>query len=251
MSCRVFIGNIKKMKARDEMRLTGEESKYVARVLRLKEKDKVILSSAESLEYHCIIKAIEKKSVLLSVDRVDEPNRESTLDIILCQALPKSKKMDLIIQKGTELGVTRFIPFISSRAVSRPDSREGREKVKRWEKLALEGARQCGRTFIPPVDEVISLDELLSRLSEIDDEDTLKIIPWESEDKQGLKELSNKSYKKACLLIGPEGGFSPEEVEKAKKAGFIPITLGNRLLRTETAGFTAIAIMQYMWGDMG
>lgn len=251
MSCRVFVGNIDKMKAGAEMRLTGEESKYVARVLRLKEGDRVILSSSESLEYNCIIKAIEKISVLLTVDSVEEPKRESTLEITLCQALPKSKKMDLIIQKGTELGVKHFIPFISSRAVSRPDNRESREKVRRWEKLTLEAARQCGRTFIPPVDGVISMDELLNKVSLADDEETLKIIPWESEDKQGLKELSNKSFKKAFLLIGPEGGFSNEEVEKAKKAGFIPITLGSRLLRTETAGFTAISIMQYIWGDMG
>ncbi|MDH3975692.1 MAG: 16S rRNA (uracil(1498)-N(3))-methyltransferase [Deltaproteobacteria bacterium] len=251
MSCRVFAGNIKKMKAGAEVRLTGEESKYVARVLRLKEEDRVILSSLDSLEYHCIIKAIEKKSVLLTVDSVDEPNRESPLEIILCQALPKSKKMDLIVQKATELGVKGFIPFVSSRAISRPDSREGREKIKRWEKLALEAARQCGRTFIPPIDEVISIDELFIKLSQIDDKDVLKIIPWESEDKQGLKELSEKSFKKAFLLIGPEGGFSPEEVEKAKNAGFIPLTLGNRLLRTETAGFAVISMMQYIWGDMG
>lgn len=251
MSCRVFVGNIKKMKAGDEMRLTGEESKYVARVLRLVEGDKVILSSAEGLEYICIIKAIEKRSVLLSVESAGEPDRESPIEIILCQALPKSKKMDLIIQKATELGVKGFIPFVSSRAISRPDSREGREKTRRWEKLALEAARQCGRTFIPPVEEVISMDELLVKLSAIDDEDTLKIIPWESENRQGLKELSEKKFKKAYLLIGPEGGFSPEEVEKAQKAGFIPLTLGNRLLRTETAGFALIAMMQYIWGDMG
>ena len=251
MSCRVFAGNIKKLKPGEELRLTGEESKYVARVLRLQEDDRIILSSSESLEYHCIIKAIEKKSVLLTVDSVEEPKRESKLEITLCQSLPKSKKMDLIIQKGTELGVKEFIPFISSRAVSRPDDRESREKVKRWEKLSLEAARQCGRTFIPPVEEVISIDELLNKVSSVDDKETLKIIPWESEDKQGLKELSHLPFKKAYLLIGPEGGFSNEEVEKAKKAGFIPVTLGSRLLRPETAGFTAISIMQYIWGDMG
>jgi 16S rRNA (uracil1498-N3)-methyltransferase len=233
------------------LRLSGDESKYIARVLRLIEGDKVILSCADGPEYHSTIVAIEKKSVLLNIESIDETNRESRLDITLCQSLPKSKKMDLIIQKCTELGVRRFIPFTSARSISRPEGKETTSKLKRWETIALEAARQCGRTFIPPVDDVIRLDDLLKDMSEIDGDKVLKLIPWESEDNKGLSQLAGKEVERAVLLIGPEGGFSNEEVDRAKTAGFVPISLGKRLLRTETAGFASVSMLQYVWGDMG
>ena len=251
MSCRIFIEKIALLKPGSEFRLTGEESKYIARVLRLIEGETVIISSSNGPEYLTTIAAVEKKSVLLKVESIDETNRESKLDITLCQSLPKSKKMDLIIQKCTELGVRRFIPFTSSRSVSRPDNKEGSEKVKRWEKIALEASRQCGRRFIPPVDNVIKFDDLLRDMDKLDNEKTLKLIPWESEDNQGLRQLSDNEIGRVILLIGPEGGFSSEEVDRAKKAGFIPISLGSRLLRTETAGLATVSMLQYIWGDMG
>lgn len=251
MSCRIFIEKLALLESGSDFRLTGEESKYIARVLRLVEGEPVIISGANGPEYLTTIVAIEKKSVLLKVEGIDETSRESKLDITLCQSLPKSKKMDLIIQKCTELGVRRFIPFTSSRSVSRPDKKEGSEKVKRWEKIALEACRQCGRRFIPPVDNVIKFDELLRGMSSIDNEKTLKLIPWESEDNKSLKQLSHKEVENIMLLIGPEGGFSGEEVDRAKKAGFIPVSLGSRLLRTETAGFATVSMLQYVWGDMG
>lgn len=251
MSCRIFIENIESLKPGSNFRLTGEESKYIAKVLRLVEGERVIISSSNGPEYLTTIEAIEKKSVLLKVESIDETKRESKLDITLCQSLPKSKKMDLIIQKCTELGVRRFIPFTSSRSVSRPDSKEGSEKVKRWEKIALEACRQCGRRFIPPLENVIKFDELLGNMSSLDNEKTLKLIPWESEDNKSLRQLSHIDVEKVMLLIGPEGGFSKEEVERAKKVGFIPISLGSRLLRTETAGLATVSMLQYIWGDMG
>ena len=251
MSCRIFIENIEVLKPGSNFRLTGEESKYIARVLRLLEGERVIISSSKGPEYLTTIAAIEKKSVLLKVESIDETTRESKLDITLCQSLPKSKKMDLIIQKCTELGVRRFIPFISSRSVSRPDSKERSEKVKRWEKITLEACRQCGRRFIPPVENVIKFDELLRDMSSLDNEKTLKLIPWESEDNKSLRQLSGIEVEKVVLLIGSEGGFSSEEVGSAQKAGFIPISLGSRLLRTETAGLATVSMLQYIWGDMG
>ena len=250
MSCRIFTGNLVIPKPGSQMRLTGDESKYVARVLRLREGDSLILSSADGVECVSTISAVEKKSVLLTIDSVEKPERESKLHITLCQSLPKSKKMDLIVQKCTELGVSRFVPFLSSRSVSRPDRRESAEKKGRWEKIALEAARQCGRTFIPPVDGIADFDELIESFSNSDDKKTLKLIPWECEDEKGLKELAGEEVERVVLLIGPEGGFSDEEVEKARKNGFIPLSLGPRLLRTETAGFSTVSIVQYIWGDM-
>ena len=250
MSCRIFIEKIALLEPGSNFRLTGEESKYIARVLRLVEGETVIISSSKGPEYLTTIIAVEKKSVLLKVESIDETNRESGLDITLCQSLPKSKKMDLIIQKCTELGVRRFIPFTSSRSVSRPDNKEGSEKVKRWEKIALEASRQCGRRFIPPVENVIKFDDLLQKMADLDN-NVLKLIPWESEDNKSLRQLSDNEIGRVILLIGPEGGFSSEEVDRAKKAGVIPISLGSRLLRTETAGLATVSMVQYIWGDMG
>ncbi len=251
MSCRIFIEKIALLEPGSNFRLTGEESKYIARVLRLIEGETVIISSSNGPEYLTTIAAVEKKSVLLRIDSIDETSRESKLDITLCQSLPKSKKMDLIIQKCTELGVRRFIPFTSSRSVSRPDNKEGSEKVKRWEKIALEASRQCGRRFIPPVENLIKFDDLLRDMGKLDNEKTLKLIPWESEDNKSLRQLSNREVEKVMLLIGPEGGFSSEEVGRVQKAGFTPISLGSRLLRTETAGLATVSMLQYIWGDMG
>jgi len=251
MSCRIFLEKIALLEPGSIFRLTGEESKYIARVLRLVEGETVIISSPTGPEYLTTIAAIEKKSVLLKVENIDETDRESGLDITLCQSLPKSKKMDLIIQKCTELGVRSFVPFTSSRSVSRPDGREGAEKVKRWEKIALEACRQCGRRFIPPVESVIKFDDLLRGMGGAHSEKTLRLIPWESEDNMGLRQLAHSEVEKVILLIGPEGGFSNEEVDRAKEAGFIPVSLGKRLLRTETAGLAAVSMLQYIWGDMG
>ena len=251
MSCRIFIEKIEELSIGSSFKLSGDESKYIARVLRLAQGEDVILSSADGPEYHTSITAIEKKTVLLKVEGIDETSRESKLDITLCQSLPKAKKMDLIIQKCTELGVRRFIPFTSARSISRPDGKEAAGKVKRWETIALEAARQCGRRFIPPVDNVMKLDDLLRNMSELCDDKVLKLIPWESEDNRGLGQLADSEPERVVLLIGPEGGFSKEEVDRARKAGFIPISLGKRLLRTETAGFASVSMLQYIWGDMG
>ena len=251
MSCRIFIEKIERLSLGSSLRLTGDESKYIARVLRLIEGEDVILSSADGPEYHTTIVKVEKKSVLLKVEGIDETSRESKLDITLCQSLPKSKKMDLIIQKCTELGVRRFIPFTSTRSISRLDGKEAAGKVKRWETIALEASRQCGRRFIPPVDNVMKLDDLLQKMVDLDDDKVFKLIPWESEDNKGLRQLSDSETKRVILLIGPEGGFSSEEVDRAKRAGFIPISLGKRLLRTETAGIATVSMLQYIWGDMG
>ena len=166
----------------------------------------------------------------------------------MLQALPKGKKMDLILQKGTELGVRRFVPFISSRSVSRPEG--GLGKSSRWSKIVLEAARQCGRNFMPAVEKPVPFDEVISGFAEDSDDGILKLIPWEGEETVGIKSLADKKVREVVLLIGPEGGFSEEEVARAGAAGFRSVTLGRRLLRTETAGLATVSILQYLWGDM-
>ena len=249
MNCRIFIDELPAQDAGTTLTLSGDEGRYLSRVLRLAEGDSVTICTDGGLEYECSIKEIKGKSVIVSIDSLCRVERESPLDITLCQALPKGKKMDLILQKGTDLGVRRFVPFISSRSVSRPAGET--EKSSRWSKIVLEAARQCGRNFIPKVEVPIPFDELLSSLSEINDDGVLKLIPWEGEEGEGIKSLAGKDVQDVFLLIGPEGGFSEEEVVRAGQAGFKPVTLGRRLLRTETAGLATVSILQYLWGDMG
>ena len=249
MNCRIFIDKLPAQDAGTSITLAGDEGKYLCRVLRLSEGDSVTLCTGGGLEYECGIKELAGKTATVSIDSVCRVDRESPLGITLCQALPKGKKMDLILQKGTELGVRSFVPLISSRSVSRPEG--GSEKSSRWSKIVLEAARQCGRNFIPPVEKPASLDEVLSGYAGDSDDSVLKLIPWEGEEALGIKSLAHEDVREVVILIGPEGGFSEEEVARAGQAGFKPVTLGRRLLRTETAGLATVSILQYLWGDMG
>lgn len=258
MNCRVFIDRSGVSGgAGTSVRLTGSEAKYLTRVLRLKKGDFITLCTVDGLEHCCTVTRIEGKDVILIVDKIERFDRESNLDITLCQALPKGKKMDIIVRKGTELGVRRFIPFVSSRSVSRPKEKEAKEKVRRWGKIALEASRQCGRNFIPDVEMIARFDDVLNELSNTTARNTLKIIPWEGEERRGLREVASSAGwkgsapEKVIIIIGPEGGFSGDEAELAIQAGVLPVSLGKRLLKTETAGPAVISIIQYIWGDMG
>ena len=246
MSSRVFIEGYEKKGA--YIQISGEVSLYIKKVLRLQKGDNITVCTADGMEYRSVIAYIDKKGVSVKVQESEKVDRESNLDIIICQALPKGKKMDLIIQKGTELGVKSFIPLISSRSISRPNESEG--KTKRWEKIALEASRQCGRNYIPIIETMTTLEALLKKFSNSDDNKTLKLIPWESEKENKLSHLMPTPYDKVIILIGPEGGFSTLEVDEATRAGFIPLSMGKRLLRTETAGMALVSIIQHLWGDM-
>jgi len=249
MNCRIFIDKLPAQETGTALTLSGDEGRYLSRVLRLSVGECVTLCTDGGLEYECTIKEVRGKTACLSIDSICRVERESPLDITLCQALPKGKKMDLILQKGTELGVRRFVPFISSRSVSRPEGGTG--KSSRWSKIVLEAARQCGRNFIPPVDTSLSFEGMLEEFASAKYDSALKLVPWEGEETVGIKSLAGKDVSEVVLLIGPEGGFSEEEVARAGDAGFKPVTLGKRLLRTETAGLATVSMLQYLWGDMG
>lgn len=245
MSSRVFIEGCERKGA--YIQISGEVSLYIKKILRLKKGDNITVCTVDGMEHRAVIANIDK-NVSVEVQESNKVDRESNLDIILCQALPKGKKMDFIIQKGAELGVKSFIPFISSRSISRPKESEG--KIKRWEKIALEASRQSGRNYIPTIETMTTMEELLKKFSGSDDNKTLKLIPWESEKDNKLGNLMPIPYDKIVILIGPEGGFSTLEVNEAGGAGFMPVSLGKRLLRTETAGMAVVSIIQYLWGDM-
>ncbi len=223
---------------------------YIRDVLRLKEGDELFLFDGMGHEYRTTIREFSSRNVCLDINRKEDIRLPDTR-ITLAQSLPKGGKMDLIIQKSTELGVSRIVPFISSRSISRLAGTRATGKTARWRKIAIEASRQCGRGNVPEVSEILSFGEMLN----IPDEHTLRIILWEAEAKRGIREiLTDKKHAGAdsfFIVIGPEGGFSWEEIEKARQRDFISASLGRLILRTEPAPLAILSIIQYDKGVFG
>ena len=176
------------------------------------------------------------------------PSREAQLSVTLFQGLPKADKMDLIVQKATELGACRIVPVIMNRCVSRPDRKDISRKLERWNKIAREAGKQSGRCVIPEVSSPVALQDL-PRLAGLPG---TNVVLWE--EARGFGPLSFRSSHENLsslgILIGPEGGIEKEEVDLLIEAGFVSLTLGKRILRTETAGLAAIAAFMSLYGEM-
>jgi 16S rRNA (uracil1498-N3)-methyltransferase len=174
----------------------------------------------------------------------------SPVEITLCQALLRSHSMDLIIQKTSELGVDRVLPFVSERTIVKPDEEAFANKLRHWREIALSATKQSGRLKPADIGPFSTFSELMALWRE---EEIMKIALWEDESVHNLKSLlrSTRPSRRAVGLIGPEGGFSNEEIEEAREAGFVSASLGHRILRSETAAVTLVALLQYEWGDLG
>jgi len=234
----------------DSVTIQGEDVKHMYKVLRLGSGDKISINDCMGREYIGEIVDISKTEVNVKLIEEIDLNNESPLNVSLYQGLPKSAKMDLIVQKATELGVKKITPIITDRVVVKSDLGEFR-KTDRWRRIALEACKQSKRSFIPQVETPIEFQSLLLELKDID----LIVVPYENEEGKGIKammkEISDEDIKTAAVVIGPEGGFEEVEIEKLKAIGAHIITLGPRILRTETAGFVAVSILMYEIGDMG
>ena len=230
--------------------LEEEYRAYLRDVLRLKEGDKLTLFDGVGHEYRAVISEFTPGAVRLEVITKEDITLPETR-ITLAQSLPKGSKMEFIIQKATELGVSRIIPFISSRSIPRLTGDRAAAKAARWRKVAVEASRQCGRGDVPEVSEIVSFDGMLRTA----DDEALRIILWEAEEQRGLREiLTDERYagtNSFCIVIGPEGGFSWNEIEKARQAGFFSAGLGRLILRTETAPLAVLSILQYEKGLFG
>jgi 16S rRNA (uracil1498-N3)-methyltransferase len=227
----------------DKALITGSEARHVGRVLRLKVGDTINLLDEMGWEYRGVITDKKTQAIEVRVLEKYPPRKESPIKIVLGQALPKAQKMDYIVQKATELGVDSIIPFFSSRTVPILDRNRQEKKGKRWEKIVLEATKQCGRTVIPQVEKIHTFEEVIR----IGDDNSLKIILWEDEKNYRLhKVLKNlQQFKKIIILVGPEGGFTQEEVASARDHGFFSVGLGNSILRTETAGVYLLSVLHY------
>lgn len=229
--------------------IDGDLYGHLVRVLRLASGDCFILADGRGNQVEAEMETIGRGSAVALVRRrlpADIAPKAGPA-ITLYHALPKGDKLDLIIEKGTELGAAAFVIFVGERSVARPDRKRIEGRLERWRRIALEAARQCGRSDVPEVEVADPLQKALSSsLQEV------KLILWEEERAATLGPiLSEPAPVSVGIVIGPEGGLSGEEVAAAQAAGYRSVSLGPRILRTETAGLAVLAILQASWGDMG
>ena len=227
----------------DQALITGSEARHVGRVLRLDVGDTINLLDEMGWKYRGVITGKKTEAIEVRVLEKYPPRKESSIKIVLGQALPKSQKMDYIVQKATELGVDSIIPFFSTRTVPKLDGNRQEKKVERWGKIVLEATKQCGRTVIPQVEKIVTFKEVIRK----EEDNSLKIILWEDEKNYRLHNVFKnlQQFKKIIILVGPEGGFTQEEVTAAREHGFLSVGLGNSILRTETAGIYLLSVLHY------
>ncbi|MDO5038765.1 16S rRNA (uracil(1498)-N(3))-methyltransferase [Clostridium sp.] len=233
----------------DYAKIIGDDVKHIYKVLRLSEGEEVVLNDCNGTEYLAKINEVTKSEVTLDIVKKLDLNNESNIEIVLFQGMPKAQKMDLIVQKGTELGITKFVPLITDRVDVK--LKGDFKKLDRLNRIALEACKQSKRSIIPRVLEPIKINDLIKEIKEFD----LLIVPYENKEDFGIKslmkDLDKNSIKRIGIVVGPEGGFEEAEIEKLKTEGAYIITLGKRILRTETAGFVATSLIQYELGDLG
>lgn len=228
----------------EKVYIEGSDVNHICNVLRMKKGEKLQISDGNNKKYVCQIDEITNEKVFLHIIEEKIGNTELPSKIYLFQGLPKSDKMELIVQKSVELGVYEIIPVSTKRAVVKLDAKKARKKVERWNSIAEGGAKQSGRTVIPKVREVMTYKEALTYAKTLD----IVLVPYELADGMNkTKEIIGRIEKGQSIgiFIGPEGGFEKEEVEQAMETGAEPITLGKRILRTETAGLTILSILMY------
>ena len=228
--------------------ILGEDVNHIKNVLRKNIKDTLEICDARNgKNFLCKIEKIEKEKIICSIIEELENESESSTYIHIYQGLPKSDKMELIIQKSVELGVAEITPTNMSRCIVKLDSKDARKKVERWQKISEVAAKQSGRDIIPKINNLCNFKEITNQCEDYD----AIILAYENEKENKLKyEIEKlkglqKENLKIAIIIGPEGGIAQEEVEKAKENGIKIITLGNRILRTETVALNILSILMY------
>ncbi len=221
-----------------------EDVNHITRVLRMKPGDNVTVCDSAGYDYNAEIFEINKSAVLCKIISKVRSDTEPDLKVILFQGIPKGSKMEYIIQKTTELGITKIVPVSMHRCVSKIENKkDGDKKRDRWQKIAESAAKQSGRGIVPEIGSPISFSEAVEELLGCE----LAFAPYECEEDTGIKNVIKgiEGNKTVGFIIGPEGGFSPEEIEKLTKKGIPAVTLGKRILRTETAGEAVLAMLMY------
>jgi 16S rRNA (uracil1498-N3)-methyltransferase len=241
--------------------LTGEDAFHAARVMRMKPGDKFIVSDGSSRTAIAVVREADSSLVRADIEELLEADSEPLWSVTIAQSLPKGDKMELVIQKGTEIGAYAFIPFQSKRMIVQYDAKKEAKRLERWSKIAKEAAEQSHRSFVPSVREVHGWRELVEAIPAYD----LALFCYEREGHAasgfGLGDAVRAYRAKrpdavegrlnVLLIVGPEGGFTEEEADEAETAGAAIVGLGKRILRTETAGIVGLTCLLYESGEMG
>ena len=224
--------------------ITGPDVNHIRNVLRMKPGEAVRISDGKGSCYDGTIDTLQSDEIIVRLTGEKMESTELPVEVVLFQGLPKSDKMEWIIQKNTELGVGAIVPVATSRAVVKLDEKKADSKVKRWNGIAEAAAKQSKRTLIPEVCSVLSFKQALAESATFD----VKLMPYENAEGMAFTRKCIGEIRpgaKVAVFIGPEGGFSEEEVKAASEMGFLPITLGRRILRTETAGMSVLSMISY------
>lgn len=232
----------------ENVTISGGDAVHISKVLRLTEGDTLTLCDGEGTDYCGVITSLTKDAVMFSLTDAHPCLAEPKLSVTLFQGLPKQGKMDYIIEKCTELGISRIVPVSMHRCVMAvKDAKAEDKKLGRWRKIAAEAVKQCGRGIIPEVTGVMTIEEAISYAKTLD----LTIAAYEDEREVSLKTaLENHAPKSVGIFIGPEGGFEEGEIKKLAQANIPSVTLGRRILRTETAGCAVLTAVMYEFNEL-
>lgn len=227
------------------IKIDGEDVSHIKRVLRMREGETINICDSSGYDYLAEIEKINEKDIVCKIKNKTKSETEPPVKVTLFQGLPKAAKMDYIIQKTTELGIYDIVPCTLNRCVVKL---EDNKKIKRWQKISEEAAKQSGRGIIPKIHDVADLKTAVEMMKKCD----LAFVPYECEENTGIKNvlLKENDVKTVGFMIGPEGGFDKSEIELLASMGVTPVSLGKRILRTETAGEAVLAMIMYEIGDI-
>lgn len=227
--------------------ITGDDVKHLKNTLRYKVDDEIILIH-NGIEYQGVIIELYHDRILCKINDVIENKTEPSTNIVLFQGLPKKSKMELIVQQNVEIGVTQIVPVVTKRTIVKiNEENKENKKIERWKKISRESAKQSRRQIIPQIENIISFKKMIEVLNNSNKE---IIVPFENEKTTTIKEVINKTINEYAIVIGPEGGFDDNEIEALYKIGAHIVTLGPRILRTETAGLVVSAIILHEMDDL-
>lgn len=235
----------------NKITVLGEDVKHISNVLRMKVGDIIQIGNSETAQnFNAKIEVFEKDKVECSIEEELKSESESDVDLTIFQGIPKSDKMELIIQKSTELGVKSIVPVDMERCVSKINGKDEKKKIERWQKISEVAAKQSGRDIIPKIEDVKKVKDICNLVNEYD----LIIVPYEKAEGYSFKDAIEeqkqacKQFAKIGIVIGPEGGFEQTEIDILRESGAKVVTLGKRILRTETVALAMSSVIMYELG---
>ncbi len=229
--------------------IAGTDARHIRSVLRMKPGDMLVVFDGLGNEYEAEIRAVSPEKIRVETVKRIHTGKDSPVTITLAQALLKGKKMDTLARHITELGITRWVPFYSERTIPVPGKEKSSGRLERWRAIVIESLKQCQRSWLTEIGEIVSFEEAL----EMGRKDDVKLIFWE-EETRSLREVLDPEpgrRHRVFTVIGSEGGFSEAEIEKAVSLGYQSVSLGPRVLKADTAALSVCTLMQYLFGDMG